>query len=62
VNGQPGVLARDADGDLIAVIVFDVLGGQVLAIRTVANPEKLRHLGPISPAWHERRDQQEDEG
>ena len=62
VNGQPGVLARDADGDLIAVIVFDVLGGQVLAIRTVANPEKLRHLGPISRAWHERWAEQEDEG
>ena len=54
VNGQPGVLACDADGDLIAVIAFDVLDGQVLAIRTVANPEKLRHLGPISRTWHER--------
>src|SRR5438552_408227 len=51
-----------AYGDLIAVIVFDVLGGQVLAIRTVANPEKLRHLGPISRAWHERWAEQEDEG
>ena len=61
VNGQPGVLARDADGDLIAVIVFDVLGGQVLAIRTVANPEKLRHLGPISRTWHERWGEQEEE-
>jgi RNA polymerase sigma-70 factor (ECF subfamily) len=59
VNGQPGVLACDADGDLIAVIAFDVLDGQVLAIRTVANPEKLRHLGPISCAWHERWGQQE---
>ena len=62
VNGQPGVLVRDADGDLIAVIVFDVLGGQVLAIRTVANPEKLRHLGTISRTWHERWGEQEDEG
>jgi len=53
VNGQPGVLACDADGDLIAVIALDVLDGQVLAIRTVANPEKLRHLGPVSRAWHE---------
>jgi RNA polymerase sigma factor (sigma-70 family) len=61
VNGQPGVLARDAGGDLIAVIVFDVIGGQVLAIRTVANPEKLRHLGPISRAWHERWGKQEAE-
>ena len=60
VNEQPGVLARDADGDLIAVIAFDMLGGQVLAIRTVANPEKLRHLGPISRAWHERWSEQEE--
>ena len=29
VNGQPGVLARDTDGDLIAVIAFDVLDGQM---------------------------------
>jgi RNA polymerase sigma-70 factor (ECF subfamily) len=61
VNGQPGVLVRDADGNLIAVIVLDVLDGQVLAIRTVANPEKLRHLGPISRAWHERWGGQEEQ-
>src|SRR5436305_10459798 len=60
VNEQPGVLARDADGDLIAVIAFDMHGGQLLAIRTVANPEKLRHLGPISRAWHERWSEQEE--
>ncbi len=54
VNGQPGMLARDADGGLIAVIAFDVLDGQVQAIRTVANPEKLRHIGPISRTWHLR--------
>jgi RNA polymerase sigma-70 factor (ECF subfamily) len=61
VNGQPGVLVRDADRDLIAVIVLDVLDGQVLAIRTVANPEKLRHLGPISRAWHQRWGAREEE-
>ena len=54
VNGQPGLLARDAEGGLIAVIALDVLDGQVQAIRTVANPEKLRHLGPISRTWHLR--------
>ena len=54
VNGQPGVLACDADGDLIAVIAFDVLDGQVQAIRAVANPEKLRHIGPVSRTWHLR--------
>ena len=54
VNGRPGVLACDADGGLIAVIAFDVLDGQVQAIRTVANPEKLRHIGPVSRTWHLR--------
>jgi RNA polymerase sigma-70 factor (TIGR02957 family) len=62
VNGQPGVLAVDADGDLIAVIAFDVLDGQVQAIRAVANPEKLRHLGPVSRTWHLRwREEQEQD-
>ena len=56
VNGQPGLLARDADGGLIAVIALDVFDGQVQAIRTVANPDKLRHLGPLSHTWHLRRD------
>ena len=54
VNTQPGLVVRDADDGLIAVIAFDVLDGQVLAIRTVANPAKLRHLGPISRSWHLR--------
>jgi RNA polymerase sigma-70 factor (TIGR02957 family) len=55
VNGQPGLLVSDADGGLIAVVALDVLDGQVQAIRTVANPEKLRHLGPLSQVWHLRR-------
>ena len=57
VNGQPGLLARDADGGLIAVIALDVLDGQVQAIRTVANPDKLRHLGHVSRIWHLRQDE-----
>jgi RNA polymerase sigma-70 factor (TIGR02957 family) len=55
VNGQPGMVVSDADGGLIAVIALDVLDGQVQAIRTVANPEKLRHLGPVSQTWHRRQ-------
>jgi RNA polymerase sigma-70 factor, ECF subfamily len=26
-------------------------------LRTVANPDKLRHLGPVSQIWHLRRDE-----
>jgi RNA polymerase sigma-70 factor, ECF subfamily len=43
-------VASDDDG-VIAVIALDVLDGQVQAIRAVANPEKLRHLGPVSRTW-----------
>jgi len=54
VNGQPGMLARDADGGLIVVIALDVLDGQIQAIRVIANPDKLRHIGPGSRTWHLR--------
>jgi len=61
VNGQPGVLARDTDGGLIAVMAFDVLDGQIQAIRVVANPEKLAHIGPISRTWHLRWNERDEE-
>ncbi len=50
VNGQPGVLSFDREGKLIGVLAFDLLGGQVHAIRSVVNPDKLRHLGATSDA------------
>jgi RNA polymerase sigma factor (sigma-70 family) len=60
VNRQPGLLARDPDGGLIAVVAFDVLDGQIQAIRAVANPEKLSHIGPLSRTWHLRWSEQKD--
>jgi RNA polymerase sigma-70 factor (TIGR02957 family) len=60
VNGQPGLLSLDDSGGLIAVIALDVLDGQVQAIRAVANPDKLRHLGPVSRTWHLRSSREED--
>jgi RNA polymerase sigma-70 factor (ECF subfamily) len=51
VNGQPGLLSIDADGRLIGVVAFDVLDGTIQAIRSVVNPDKLRHLGDTSQAW-----------
>lgn len=44
VNGQPGVVAYDRDGKLFGVIVFEYADGQVQAIRSQINPDKLRHL------------------
>jgi len=51
VNGQPGVIALDADGKLAGVLAFDCLDGQVQAIRSVVNPDKLRHLGATSEVF-----------
>jgi RNA polymerase sigma-70 factor (ECF subfamily) len=62
VNGQSGVLARDAADLLIAVITYDVVDGQLQAIRVVANPDKIRHVGQVSQTWHLRADVAGEEG
>ncbi|MFB7593075.1 RNA polymerase sigma-70 factor [Streptomyces sp. NPDC056169] len=51
VNGQPGAVFRDREGKVLHTMVLDVLDGQVQAIRAVANPDKLAHLGPVADAW-----------
>jgi RNA polymerase sigma-70 factor, ECF subfamily len=48
VNGQPGALAYDREGLLLTVLSLDVVEGRIQAVRSVANPDKLGHLGPIS--------------
>ncbi len=50
VNGQPGVIAHDPAGAVVAVMTIDVADGEVQAVRSVANPDKLRHLGPVRDA------------
>ena len=54
-NGQPGAMFLDADGRLINVFVLDIADGQVQAVRSVINPEKLRHLGPLADMQGLRR-------
>jgi RNA polymerase sigma-70 factor (ECF subfamily) len=51
INGQPGALFLDAEGRPIAAVTVDIVDDQVQAVRAVANPEKLQHLGtfPVSP-------------
>ena len=44
VNGVPGRVARDAEGNAVAVLALDVADGLVTAVRIVANPDKLAHL------------------
>lgn len=49
VNGQPGAQCFDAAGGLINVLSLDITDGAVQTIRSIVNPDKLRHLGPLSP-------------
>lgn len=51
VNGQPGAVLRDPGSRVINVIALDVLDGQVQVVRSVINPDKLRHIGPVADAW-----------
>jgi RNA polymerase sigma-70 factor (ECF subfamily) len=48
VNRQPGARFLDPEGRLINVITLDIAGGQVQTVRSVVNPDKLAHLGPLS--------------
>jgi RNA polymerase sigma-70 factor (ECF subfamily) len=36
---------------LIGVLTMDVLDGRIQTVRSVVNPDKLRHLGPVGDAW-----------
>ncbi|MGX8908399.1 RNA polymerase sigma-70 factor [Streptomyces netropsis] len=51
VNGQPGAIFRDRDGKVLYAMALDVLDGQIQTIRSVSNPDKLGHLGPVADAW-----------
>jgi RNA polymerase sigma-70 factor, ECF subfamily len=51
VNGQPGAIFRDRDGKVLNTLALDILDGQIQAIRSVSNPDKLGHVGPVADAW-----------
>lgn len=56
VNGQPGAIFRDRDGKVLYAMALDVLDGQIQTIRSVSNPDKLGHLGPVGDAWASDRE------
>jgi RNA polymerase sigma-70 factor (TIGR02957 family) len=48
VNGQPGAMLLDPEGNLIGVMALDIADDRVQGVRSVVNPEKLGHLGPVA--------------
>jgi RNA polymerase sigma-70 factor (ECF subfamily) len=56
VNGQPGAILRDRNDNVVGTVTLDVLGGRIQTIRSVVNPDKLGHVGPVGDAWALARD------
>jgi RNA polymerase sigma-70 factor (ECF subfamily) len=57
VNGQPGAMFLDGSGRLMYVMSVDIADGVVQTVRSIINPDKLRHLGPLTDVralMHER--------
>lgn len=49
VNGQPGQVLRGADGGVLQVLSIDVEDGLIRVVRIVRNPDKLAHVGAVTP-------------
>jgi RNA polymerase sigma-70 factor (ECF subfamily) len=48
VNGGAGAVIRDAEDRVIGVWALEIADAQITGIRSVVNPEKLSHLGPVA--------------
>jgi len=48
INGQPGALTFDPEGRLVNAFALDIADGRVQAVRSIVNPDKLRHLGLVA--------------
>ena len=51
VNGHPGAIFRDRDNKVFSTWTLDELDGWIQTIRTVINPDKLGHVGPVADLW-----------
>ncbi len=51
VNGQPGAISRDRDDKVLNALLLDILDGRIRTVRSVINPDKLGHVGPVADAW-----------
>ena len=48
VNGGPGVLVLDDLHRLVSVWALEITGGEICAVRSIVNPDKLAHIGPVA--------------
>jgi RNA polymerase sigma-70 factor (TIGR02957 family) len=48
VNGRPGIVITDGEGRVVSVMALEIAGGQVTAVSSIVNPDKLGHLGEVA--------------
>jgi RNA polymerase sigma-70 factor (ECF subfamily) len=48
VNGEAGAVARAPDGGIVSVLSMQIADGQIQSMRSIVNPDKLAHLGPLA--------------
>ena len=48
INGTPGALLLDGEARLVAVWALEIAGGEIVALNSIVNPDKLGHLGPVA--------------
>jgi RNA polymerase sigma-70 factor (ECF subfamily) len=48
VNGDPGALGLDGQQRVLYALSLDIADGQIQGVHSIVNPDKLRHLGPVS--------------
>jgi RNA polymerase sigma-70 factor, ECF subfamily len=56
VNGGPGIISHDLQGQVVSVLSLEILDGVVQNVRGVVNPDKLQHLGAVSDLLRIRQD------
>ncbi|MFJ1969525.1 RNA polymerase sigma-70 factor [Streptomyces sp. NPDC087903] len=59
LNGQPGAVLRDREGKVLNTWTLDILDGRIQTIRSMSNPDKLGHMGPVADAWAVLRETQQ---
>jgi RNA polymerase sigma-70 factor (TIGR02957 family) len=47
INGQPGLIVLAPDGGVVGALSLEIADDGIVAIHSVVNPDKLRHLGPV---------------
>jgi RNA polymerase sigma-70 factor (TIGR02957 family) len=48
VNGDPGLMVLDAGGRVVSVMALEIAAGEVKAVSSIVNPDKLAHLGAVA--------------